>query len=102
MRNLTSKIKEKAFELGFNKVGITKAEFTEKEKQNLDKWLSKNYHASMDWIEKRKEERGNIFKYFPEAVSLVALAMMKTRFGLRGRVCMVIHGMLKAMKYLNQ
>ena len=75
MRNLTSKIKEKAFELGFNKVGITKAEFTEKEKQNLDKWLSKNYHASMDWIEKRKEERGNIFKYFPEAVSLVALAM---------------------------
>jgi len=50
MRNLTSKIKEKAFELGFNKVGITKAEFTEKEKQNLDKWLSKNYHASMDWI----------------------------------------------------
>ena len=57
MRNLTSKIKEKAFELGFNKVGITKAEFTEKEKQNLDKWLSKNYHASMDWIEKRKEER---------------------------------------------
>ena len=57
MRNLTSKIKEKAFELGFNKVGITKAEFTEKEKQNLDKWLSKNYHASMDWIERRKEER---------------------------------------------
>lgn len=75
MKSLTNRIKAKAKDLGFDKIGITKAEITENEKQNLDLWIEKNYHASMHWIEKRKEERGNIFKYFPQAVSVVALAM---------------------------
>ena len=62
MKSLTNRIKAKAKDLGFDKIGITKAEITENEKQNLDLWIEKNYHASMHWIEKRKEERGNIFK----------------------------------------
>ena len=53
MKSLTNRIKAKAKDLGFDKIGITKAEITENEKQNLDLWIEKNYHASMHWIEKR-------------------------------------------------
>ena len=66
-------IKEKAYELGFHKVGIAKASQTKKEKKNLDEWLSQKKHGEMMWMEKRKSERGNIFNYFPEARTVVSL-----------------------------
>ena len=65
----------KADELGFQKVGITKVEFSSENKLNLDQWISKGFHASMQWIENRKEERANIFNYFPDAVSLISVGM---------------------------
>ena len=49
-------IKEKAYELGFHKVGIAKASQTKKEKKNLDDWLSQKKHGEMMWMEKRKSE----------------------------------------------
>ena len=51
---LSNKIKAKAFEIGFSKIGIAEAKFYNMDKQNLDAWLSKGYHGSMGWIEKRK------------------------------------------------
>ena len=66
-------IKEKAYELGFHKIGIAKASQTKKEKKNLDDWLSQKKHGEMMWMEKRKSERGNIFNYFPEARTVVSL-----------------------------
>lgn len=75
MNKLSQRIKMKAGELGFQKVGITKVEFSSENKLNLDKWISKGFHASMQWIENRKEERSNIFNYFPDAVSLISVGM---------------------------
>ena len=75
MNKLSQRIKMKADELGFQKVGITKVEFSSENKLNLDKWISKGYHATMQWIENRKEERANIFNYFPDAVSLISVGM---------------------------
>ena len=75
MNKLSQGIKMKADELGFQKVGITKVEFSSENKLNLDKWISKGFHASMQWIENRKEERANIFNYFPDAVSLISVGM---------------------------
>ena len=75
MSIVSQKIKNKANELGFQKVGITKVESAIDNKHNLDKWISKGFHASMHWIENRKEERANIFNYFPEAVSLISVGM---------------------------
>ena len=75
MNKLSQRIKIKADELGFQKVGITKVEFSSENKLNLDKWISKGFHASMQWIENRKEERANIFNYFPDAVSLISVGM---------------------------
>ena len=55
---LSEKIKSKAIELGFDRVGIAKAGSTLKQKDNLERWISKNGHASMDWIAKRKDISG--------------------------------------------
>ena len=73
--NLSEKIKSKAIELGFDRVGIAKAGSTIKQKDDLETWISNNGHATMDWISKRKEERGDIRKYFPNAKSVISVAM---------------------------
>ena len=73
--NLSSQIKKKAFEIGFSKIGIAKAQFHQQDKKNLDAWLSKGFHGNMHWIEKRREERENIHKYYPNAKSVVSLAI---------------------------
>ena len=66
-------IKEKAYDLGFHKVGITNATQTKKEQKNLETWLLQNKHGEMKWMEKRRSERGDIFNYFPEAMTVVSL-----------------------------
>ena len=66
-------IKEKAYDLGFHKVGITNATQTKKEQKNLETWLLQKKHGEMKWLEKRKSERGDIFNYFPEAKTVVSL-----------------------------
>ena len=73
--NLSFNIKSKALELGFQKIGITQAVSTPVEKANLDTWLQKGHHGSMEWIVKRKNERGDIFEYFPGAKSVISVGM---------------------------
>jgi len=68
-------IKKKAQELGFQKVGIARADPTPKEKNDLETWLDQGCHATMGWMEKRKDERGNIHTYFPEAKSIISVGM---------------------------
>ncbi len=76
MRNsLSESIKSKAKGLGFQKVGIAKAEPTPDAKRNLDQWLNVGNHATMEWIAKRKDERGDIHSYFPEAKSVISVGM---------------------------
>ncbi len=72
---LSSLLKTKALEFGLQKVGITKAVSTPKEKANLNTWIDQGYHETMKWIEKRKDERGDIFKYFPDAKSIISVGM---------------------------
>ena len=75
MKISSESIKKKAQELGFQKVGIAKAEPTPEEKNNLETWLDQGRHATMGWIQKRKDERGNIHTYFPEAKSIISVGM---------------------------
>lgn len=75
MISSTKKIKNKALELGFDLVGIGSVDSIENEKNYLYNWLEKGHHASMSWMEKRKEERGNILKYYPEAKSVISLGV---------------------------
>ena len=72
---LSEKIKDTALELGFSKVGITKANFYPEDQEYLNIWINKGRHATMDWIVRRKSERANIFSYYPEAKSIVVVGL---------------------------
>ena len=69
-KEITYLIKNKSKELGFNLVGITQPHIIKN--KLLDDWLNKKHHASMHWIERRKEERNNIYKYFPEVKTVIS------------------------------
>ena len=70
--SINQKIIDKANTLGFEKVGFSKADFYEEDEKALNLWLDKGYNATMQWIENRKEERSNIFKYFPDAKTVIS------------------------------
>ena len=73
--SISNAIKAKATVLGFQKVGITKAVVNPEAKNNLNEWINAGGHATMKWVEKRKDERGDIHAYFPEAKSVISVGM---------------------------
>ena len=73
--SLANCIKEKSHDLGFQKVGITKAVSISEEKEKLETWLSRGHHGTMSWLAERKHERGDIFTYFPDVKSVISLGM---------------------------
>jgi epoxyqueuosine reductase len=75
MASLTEKIKSRAIELGFCKVGIARAVQLEEEGKLLRDWLSRNYHGTMDWMARNVEKRIDPRLILPNAQSVVALAM---------------------------
>ncbi len=54
---ITQKIKNKAFDLGFSFVGISKADFLEKEARQLETWLKNNFHGKMSYMENYFDKR---------------------------------------------
>lgn len=74
-KELTEKIRSCALELGFQKVGFAKAVSETDDESRLEEWLDLGYHGTMNWMLKRKDERADILKYFPEAKSVVSLGM---------------------------
>jgi epoxyqueuosine reductase len=50
-------IKQKAIELGFSTVGISKAVFLEEEAPRLEKWLSQGMHGKMSYMENQFDKR---------------------------------------------
>ena len=73
--SLANCIKAKSYDLGFQKVGITKAVSISEEKEKLETWLSRGHHGTMSWLAERKHERGDIFAYFPDVKSVISLGM---------------------------
>ena len=61
-KDITSKIKDKAIESGFDLFGVSSPIIDNKDSEILNRWLRQGNHAIMNWIEKRKEERENIYK----------------------------------------
>lgn len=75
MVSLTEKIRKKALNVGFHKVGIVRAEPLTHEKEHLIEWLNSNYNAEMRWLEREPEKRTDPKLIFPEAKSLIAVAL---------------------------
>ncbi len=72
---LSDTIRETARSLGFQLVGITPARTFQAEKENLEEWLKNRRHGDMEWLARRKDERGSIFNYYPEARSVISVAI---------------------------
>ena len=73
MQEITQLIKQKAHDIGFDKVGITCAKQPEKSAL-LMHWLAKGYHGTMNWMIKYKNIRQNIYRLMPDAKSVICVA----------------------------
>jgi epoxyqueuosine reductase len=73
--DLSSRIKNKAREIGFQKIGFAPAEALHTEKSRLESWLSAGFHGEMKWLERDPERRSDPRLLFPEAKTVVALAL---------------------------
>lgn len=72
---LTQKIKQKAIEIGFSKVGIAKVEKLNDEAVRLSQWLNKGFNADMFWLERTFEKRVDPRNILPEAKSIISVAL---------------------------
>lgn len=70
---LTQKIKKTAIQLGFDAVGITKAELLEEDRAYLDSWLSAGYAGSMNYMHNYFEKRVDVSKLIDGAKSVIVL-----------------------------
>jgi epoxyqueuosine reductase len=72
---LSESIKRKAAELGFAKCGIVPVEPLHVEAGRFQGWLGRGFSGNMTWMEREPEKRADPKLIFPEARSLIALAM---------------------------
>ncbi|MDM7920805.1 MAG: tRNA epoxyqueuosine(34) reductase QueG [Pyrinomonadaceae bacterium] len=64
-----------ATEAGFDKAGIARAEPLAAESPRLAEWLLRGYHGEMGWIEREPEKRTDPRLIFPEARSVLVVAL---------------------------
>lgn len=75
MRLTSNKIKQKAYELGFDKAGVARAEPLAAEGERLREWLAAGNHADMAWMEREPEKRIDPAKILPGARSMIVTAV---------------------------
>ncbi|MBA3632559.1 MAG: tRNA epoxyqueuosine(34) reductase QueG [Acidobacteria bacterium] len=73
--SFTKQIKQKAREIGFHKIGIVRAEPLADEREHLEDWLNRGYQGEMRWMEREPEKRANPKLLFPEAESIIVVAL---------------------------
>jgi epoxyqueuosine reductase len=72
---LSSKLlKTKAREIGFEKVGIVRAEILVDERTKLLQWLDREFQGEMHWMAREPGKRTDPRAIFPEAKSIVVVA----------------------------
>ncbi|MCK5170121.1 MAG: tRNA epoxyqueuosine(34) reductase QueG, partial [Bacteroidales bacterium] len=71
----TTRVKQKALELGFSSVGISKADFLKKESQYLRDWLDNGFHGEMQYMENHFEKRTDPRKLVKGAKSIISVLL---------------------------
>src|SRR5579859_5451643 len=71
---LTQKLKQKAYDLGFELAGATPAAPPSNYSSFLN-WLKKGYAGEMGYLERRKEERSHPQSLLPGAKSIFCVAL---------------------------
>lgn len=74
-KELTHRIKERAREIGFTKVGITSAEPFHEEASRLRAWTEQGFHGLMQYMERGHEKREDVRNILPSAKSIISLAL---------------------------
>ncbi|MBV9927808.1 MAG: tRNA epoxyqueuosine(34) reductase QueG [Acidobacteria bacterium] len=72
---MTAAVKRRARALGFEKVGVVRAEALMEERARLEEWLARGHHATMGWMERGLERRTDPRELLPGALSVVAVAL---------------------------
>jgi epoxyqueuosine reductase len=72
---LKSELTKQARLEGFDLVGITKAELPSLNKIAFEEFLTQNWHGDMLWMEEKKQRRESPTHLWPEAKSIIMLAM---------------------------
>ena len=67
-------IKQKALELGFDSIGIAKADFLEEEAPSFEDWLKKGYHGNMKYMENHFDKRLDPRLLVPGAKTVISLS----------------------------
>src|SRR5258706_6572739 len=75
MPSFSDKIKQKAAEIGFQKIGIVPAEPLVQEATRLQEWLEMGFHGEMAWLAREPEKRSDPRLLFPEAQSVIVVAL---------------------------
>jgi len=70
---LVKSLKQEALSLGFDQIGISKAERLDEEAKRLEAWLNKGYHGQMSWMENHFDKRVDPTKLVPGARSVISL-----------------------------
>lgn len=71
---VTDDFKQVALSLGFDQVGIAKAEFMDEEARKLEAWLKNDYHGQMSYMEGHFDLRTDPRKLVPGAKSVISLS----------------------------
>ena len=71
MHSFSERIKQKAVELGFQKIGIVRAEPLWGEGERLKDWLDHGFHGEMGWLAREPEKRSDPRLLFTEARSVI-------------------------------
>ncbi len=71
---LTQLIKEKAYDLGFNLIGIAPAERAP-HAEAYRRWLAQGYAAQMDWLARTPQRREDPSQIVPDAKSVVVVGL---------------------------
>ncbi|HET9352470.1 MAG TPA: tRNA epoxyqueuosine(34) reductase QueG [Sphingomicrobium sp.] len=75
MTSLKARIFDKAKELGFCAWGVARADAVPEAGERLREWIAAGHHGEMGWMEARAEQRASPQGLWPEAKSVIALAM---------------------------
>ena len=75
MTSLKARIFDKARELGFCAWGIARADAAPEAGERLKEWIVAGNHGEMGWMEDRADQRASPQALWPDAKSVIALAM---------------------------
>ena len=75
MTSLKVRIFDKAAEVGFCAWGFARADAAAEAGERLREWIAAGHHGEMGWMEARAEQRASPQGLWPDAKSVIALAM---------------------------